>query len=508
MGVGNVDADATLEIVTSSYGGYGYVLDGISGTVQWTYINHFGAIVRLRDLDGDNMDEIIGASPWSNITVFDADVKTPAWEITSSYDIDALEIFDTDHDGIPEILYGDNQWGSIHAVDIQSKADKWHVNNPQHGVSGIAMGDVDHDGELEILWGAGGSSSGANFIFIANPLTKVIEWKSTDLHNVSPIAVDDVDGDGLVEFLMTSFSINSNIGNGIIQIFNALDHNFEQKVISGDARVVRTGDVDGDGKKEIVLITGFYYSGIIQIYDGETFALERQSAIERDYSFTTIAIGDVDNDGKVEIVAGLGPGYLIVYDGATLAEEWRSVNMGSPWGSIYDIKITDLDKDNQPDIVATISENRLIVYDGATHVLKLLQQCPAMALDIADVDSDGFPEILVGRIDGKIDVYDGVTFDVENSVITFANESVLALQVADLDGQGDAEWLIANNGMLSIFQGIDDGSGLIWRSEYLGNDPGYSNNIAVKDVDSNGYPDIFIGSFSENFQFEFMGIDK
>ncbi|MFA6011124.1 MAG: FG-GAP-like repeat-containing protein [Desulfobacteraceae bacterium] len=508
MAVGNVDTDATLEIVTSAYGGNGYVLDGISGTVQWTYINSFGAIVRLGDLDGDNMDEIIGASPWSNITVFDADVKTPAWEITSSHDIGALEIFDTDHDGIPEILYCDNQWGSVHAVDIQSKTDKWYVHNPEYGVSGIAMGDVDHDGELEILWGS-------DFLFIANPQTNVIEWKNNDLYGVSPVAVDDIDGDGLVEFLMVSFSSNSGYDSGIIQIFNALDHNVELQAVlqssdwNGDRRVIRTGDVDGDGKKEIVLITANYYDGFIQIYDGETLALERQSAIDNDDSFTTMAIGDVDNDGKVEIVAGSGQAYLVVYDGSTLEEEWRSVNMGSSWDSIiYDIKITDLDKDSHPDIVATITENRLIVYDGVTHVLKLLQQCPAMALDVADVDSDGFPEILVGRSDGMIDIYDGVTFDVENSVSTFTYGSVQALRVADLDGQGAAEWLIANGGMLSILQGQGDGSGLIWRSEYLGSNPGYRNHIAVNDIDNNGFPDIFIGSYTENYQFEFVGIDK
>lgn len=521
MAVGNVDADATLEIVTSTYGGNGYVLDGISGTVQWTYINSFGAIVRLGNLDGDNMEEIIGASSWEKITVFDADVKTPAWEITTDHDIGSLEIMDTDHDSVPEILYGDGQWGSVHAVDIQSKTDKWHVDNPEHGVSGIAMGDVDHDGESEVIWGAGGSSTGPDFLYIANPLTHINEWNNADLGGLSPLAVDDLDGNGAAEFIMVTFFSNSDYDNGIIHIFSAIDHKLKHQALitptdwMGESRVVRTGDVDGDGKTEIVVSTGALYNGLIQTYDGTTYALKKQSAGYDGNYFSAIAIGDVDNDGKVEIVAGQGREhtgakgvYLIVFDGATLEEKWKSVDMGSYWGSVYDIKIADLDKDNHSDIVASMNGNRLVVYDGVNHNLKLLKLCPATALDFTDADNDGFLEILVGRSDGMIDVYDGVTFDVENSVSTFANDSVQALRVADLDGQGDAEWLIANGGMLSILQDIDDGSGLIWRSEYLGSNPGYRNHIAVNDVDNNGYPDIFIGSYSEIFQFEFMGIDK
>ncbi|HXE96939.1 MAG TPA: FG-GAP-like repeat-containing protein, partial [Dongiaceae bacterium] len=84
IAVGNVDSDAAPEIVTTTYGGKGYVLNGLTGAVKWSYINSFGSIVRLADLDGDGKQEIIGASSWGKITISDAALQSPVWEIPTS----------------------------------------------------------------------------------------------------------------------------------------------------------------------------------------------------------------------------------------------------------------------------------------------------------------------------------------------------------------------------------------------------------------------------------------
>jgi hypothetical protein len=210
----------------------------------------------------------------------------------------------------------------------------------------------------------------------------------------------------------------------------------------------------------------------------------------------------VDNDGKTEIVAadnGGGQGvHLVVFDGATMLEKWRSVDLSASYGSVYDIKLADLDMDGHQDIIVSLTDNRLIVFDGLNHIMKLMVESPARAIEVADVDGDGFLEILVGRNDGKIDVYDGVTFAIRKTVFTFATTAIDALKVVDLDGDGKKEWLIASNGVLSIL----DGKGLKWRSNNLGPNLGRNNSIAVKDVDGDGHLDIFIGSDPVLYQFE------
>jgi hypothetical protein len=517
LAIGNVDTDPSLEIVTTTYSGKGYVVNGLSGAIKWEYNNSFGAMVRLADLDGDTMKEIIGASPWNKITIFDADLKSPSWEIPADHDIAAVLVTDSDGDGVPDIIYGDGQWGKIHAIDVRTRLEKWSVENPEHGVSGIALGDVDQDGVSELIWGAGGSSSGPDFLFIANPLTASIKWKNMDISGLSPLSVDDIDGDGKQDIVMVSQSSNSGYDEGIVHIFSTETHILiYQESLGimdwmGDSRTVKIGDVDGDGKKEFVVTTANVYDGIVRVYDGTTRAVKRDSAGYNGNFFSALAIGDVDNDGHVEIVAGQGREhtgatgvYLIVFDGATLQEKWRSVDLGDYWGAVYDIKLADLDKDGHPEIIASMKDDQLKVFDGVNHILKLSTDSPSRAIDIADVDGDGFSEIIAGRTDGKIDVYNGVTFDIKKTVSTYGITPVDALIVKNLDAQGAWEWIVSSGGFLSILQGPDEGSGLIWRSQNLGTNSGKNNHLSVMDVDGNGHPDIFIGSDTDIFQFEFI----
>ncbi|MBU5638326.1 VCBS repeat-containing protein [Geomonas sp. Red69] len=513
LAVGNVDADAALEIVTTTYGGKGYVIDGVTKAISWEYLNGFGSKVALGDLDGDGMLEIVGASSWYKITVFDADRSTPVWEIATSLDIAALLVADADGDGIPEIVYGDGQWGEVHAVDARTRTERWAVANPQHGVSGLALSDLDRDGKKELLWGAGGSSTGADYLYVADPLTGTLKWQSVHIDGpLSAVAVGDVDDDGEDEIVMVSFESESGYAEGVIHIFNARSHalEFRQKLGITDwmgVRSVKIGDVDGDGKTEFVVATGNIYDGVIRVYNGATHLLKKQSAGYNGNFFTALAIGDVDGDGKVEIVAGQGiehtgatGSYLLVLDGATLAEKWRSVDTGASWSGIYDVKLADLNGDGVKEIIASCSgTSRLMVYDGVSHDLKLLIQHPARALEVADVDGNGTKELLVGRNDGKVDVFSGATLQLERTVNTTSTAPVDALQVADLAGDGSLEWLVASGGVLTV---LDGAGGLKWKSGDLSANLGWYNHMGVKDCDGDGKKEIYLGSNLSLYQFK------
>lgn len=513
IAVGNVDADAALEIVTTTYGGQGYVIDGMTKAITWAYLNGFGSKVELGDLDGDGMLEIVGASSWYKITVFDADRNTPTWEISTDLDIDALVVADTDGDGIPEIVYGDGQWGKVHAVDTRTRADKWAISNPEHGVSGLTISDVDLDGKKEVLWGAGGSSSGPDFLYVADPATGTIKWQSTHIDGpLSAVAVGDVDDDGEDEIVMVSFESESGYAEGVIHIFEARTHalEFRQKLGLMDwmgVRSVKIGDVDGDGKTEFVVTTGNVYDGVIRVYDGATHLLKKQSAGYNGNFFTALAIGDIDGDGNVEIVAGQGiehtgatGSYILVFDGATLQEKWRSVDTGASWSGIYDIKLADLNGDGHKEIIASSSgTEKLMIYDGVNHDLRLLISNPARALETGDVDGDGVQELLVGRNDGKVDVFSGDTLLLKRTVSTWSSAAVDAVKVADLSGDGRLGWLIASGGVLGVLGG--DGT-LRWISGDLAANLASYNHIGVKDCNGDGKKEVYLGSSLSLYEFE------
>ena len=72
-----------------------------------------------------------------------------------------------------------------------------------------------------------------------------------------------------------------------------------------EVQTVLIGDVDDDGHTEFVIATDSLYNGVIQIYDGATHSLERQSQnIYSGASFTAMALGDVNSDGHTEVVVG------------------------------------------------------------------------------------------------------------------------------------------------------------------------------------------------------------
>jgi hypothetical protein len=513
LAIGNLDADPALEIVATANGGRGYVVDASSRTVEWEYVTGFGAQVALGDLDGDGMQEIVGAAAWYKITVFDADRRTPVWEIPTDLDIGALLVADTDGDGVPEILYGDGQWGEIHAVGAETRTERWSVSNPEHGVSGLALGDADGDGEDEVLWGAGGTSTGEDHLFIADPSIGAIEWQNVHLDGpLSPVAVGDVDDDGEDEIVMVSFKSNSGYDEGVVHIFDARSHALEYREPLGimdwmGVRSVAIGDVDGDGVTEYVVTTGNLYTGVIRVYDGTTHALKKESAGYDGNYFSALAVGDVDGDGSVEIVAGQGREhtgatgtYLIVFNGATLEEKWRSVDLGSIWGSVYDIELADLNGDGRMDIAASLSGDRLIVYDAENHDLLLLAERAAHALEVADLDGDGAPELLVGRDDGQIDVLDGVTFEVKETVSTYGSAPIDALRVSDLDSDGSGEWLATRGGGLVVLGGEDHG--IRWKSHDLSENLGLYNHLAIRDTDGDGRKEVFLGDDLALYQFE------
>ncbi len=512
LAIGNVDADPAPEIVSAS----GYVLDGAAHTMEWPYAGSegFGRRVRLGDIDGDGMAEIIGAASWYKVTAFDADIHSPKWEIPTSHDIGALNVSDINGDSIPEVLFGDGQWGAIHCYDALTQTQKWAINNPEHGVTDIAVGDVNNDGTLEIMWGAGATSTGPDYLYVADTVSHAIEWQNVHLDGpLSAVDVGDVDDDGRLDIVMVSDQSQSGYADGIIHIFDAATHALKWRSTDlpgitawSGVSSVKIGDVDGDGQTEFVITTADLYDGLFQVYDGRTRALERQSAKYSGASFTALALGDVDNDGKTEIVVGQkrehtgATGvYLIVFDGATAAEEWKSVGLDTYWGYVYDIKLADTDRDGHVEMFASVAGEKMYAFDGVTHQQDWFISLPANAIETSDVDSDSTVEVLVGKSDGAIDVYDGVTFAPETS-FTLSTGSIAGLRLGDIDQNGKVEWLISAADQLSIFNGAT--KELLWQSDDLGSSLANLNQIAVKNLDSDANQEVVLGSVYALYQFE------
>ncbi len=490
--VGNVDNDSANEIILAS----GRVLefDGLNTVVEWDYsVSGFGAHIELVDVNADGINDIVGAETWYYLTTFDANLQSPVWQIRTSHDIGALTVSDVNGDGAKEILYGDAQWGSIHALDAQSGLELWRIANPDHGTTNIAVVDSDSDGAIEVIWGAGASSTGADHLYVHDVASLAREFVSTHIDPpFHAVTLGDVDGDGVKEIVFVSFESNSGYDDGVLFIYDsgtyALEYQSSTTLFGGLAFTgvhdVAVGDVDDDGQAEIVIGTDRLYDGAIYVIDGVTRTIENTYIYDSGSPIYAVAIADVDNDGATEIIAGGGtqntgsPGtFAYVINGSTGAVEWKSVNLGvNFWDDIYALETADVDGDGVLEIVTTI--DYLYVIDGVTHTQWQSAQGGYYGLGFADTDGDGINEIITGTVSGQIQAINGTTY-AATPLATVCGSTVNSIHGGQ-SGTLTGTLQFACTDRIGNFD-LNSGS-IAWQSPVLGGSVGYQNNLSVIDI--------------------------
>jgi hypothetical protein len=204
----------------------------------------------------------------------------------------------------------------------------WDAYNVTGGGVHVAVGDVDGDGLDEIVMGLG--TGGGGWIAIVDDgvhgyaLLKWIQvgWDAYNVSNgeVFP-AVGDIDGDGRAE-IIAGLGTGS---QGWIEIFGNASTGFQHMAwrqvawpaynAADGTTHPAVGDLDGDGKAEIVLGLGSGGGGWIEVIQSSAGDYSHGSWLQvnwPDYNAsngtTYPAVGDIDGDGRAEIVIGLGQG--------------------------------------------------------------------------------------------------------------------------------------------------------------------------------------------------------
>ena len=375
---GQMDNDPALEIATTD----GNVIDAATHTVQWTRTGGFGFRVKLAPFPGETYQQLIAAEAWDHIYSYDVGRQLPRWSI-ENFNTDTIEVADVDHDGVPELIIGDAQFGSVHVHDLLTQTLKWEVVNNDSGVTNVAVGDVDGDGMAEMLWGAGANTTGADYLYVVDTGgSHAVEWKSVDLEGpfVGP-AIGDLDGDGQNELVVCSRSSDADYGSGRILVFDLATLNLRgiSDGIVGNLSWTGTNDlklrdIDGDGHAEILIAADYLYDGAIEIYNfdaNNAFHLKWNNASRPSGSpFYFVDAADVDNDCTTEIIAANGTAvYIFDYPGND--DPWRSVSLASLATGLI---VEDLDHNGTKEFAALVQTGELYTWDGPSRLLKNLRQ--------------------------------------------------------------------------------------------------------------------------------------
>ena len=389
VAVGQMDNDPALEIAV----GNGKVVDSSTHKVQWNYKDGFGHILRLAPLPGKTYQQLVAAEEWNYVYSYDVAQKLPRWSIHTQLNIDGLAIANVTGDSQPEVLVGDGQFGSIHIYDLITQSELDSIPNPDAGITDIVVADVNHDGAPEVLWGAGQNDTGPDHLYVASASgDHTIQYQSPDLEGpfLGPV-IGDLDGDGKPELVVCSTYSDAGYSSGRILVFDLATLSLraisppvaDNGAFTGE-HDLKLCDLEGDGRKEVVIAGDKFYDGLIEIYGfdtSNTFTLKWSNTdMPQGSPFNRVAVTDLDGDGVPEIIgvnsvadSGSDGVYLYIYDYPATDNPFRSVALASD-SFDPDLVVQDLNNDGSKEIAVLIPSDKLYTFDGPSRQLEGLVQ--------------------------------------------------------------------------------------------------------------------------------------
>lgn len=281
------------------------------------------------------------------------------------------------------------------------------ISNPAasgFGRSVAFVGDVTDDGVPELLVGSDGEGA---FLYQGTNGGLIRSFPNNTgntYFGVYVAALGDVTGDGLAEVAIGSRGIG---GPAITHVHSAVDGTLIHDIPVAGFGLARIADLDGDGFPELGITDEDY----AYVYSGATGTLLHGPAPGSVVRLNRIAdAGDVDGDGKTDIVTGnwswfnKPPGEVLVRSGADFTVLPGHSHQGSHDGDLFGFRVAgggDVDGDTVPDILATTAGApphyaRLISGAGGA----LIREFPTDGLEgagfLGDLDADGLDDFVLG----------------------------------------------------------------------------------------------------------------
>jgi len=291
--------------------------------------------------------------------------------------------------------------GTLSAPQVLSLNTVWNCG----AINALALGDFNGDGRMDVAVSSIFCDTGILFQQADGQLSSTAFRLG---YATSSLAAADLDGDGRTDLVGVGNSAEAYVW------IQGADGRFglpQRPGLFSAARQVVVGDVNGDGRPDLVVtMQGSSGLDVAVLLNQRTFFSAPQYLTTRSpWGATAVALGDLNGDGRTDIVVTAGgnsPTSIVVWYQAADG----SLGAATPVAT-YDIPtevaVADVDGDGRADVVVT--------HAGWSAVGVYLQQAGGTlaaevryvadvnggnrSLAVADVNRDGRPDILVeGRL--------------------------------------------------------------------------------------------------------------
>lgn len=412
-------------------------------TVKWHYNLKdvsFGQTSAM-DVDGDGKLELIFSTYWndSNVYCLNAENGTLKWKHRQPgpsggcNDAGPL-IFDPFGNGNYKVVIPGSCMDTTFCVDADSGYVQWKTITGG-GDSPPSMADVNGDGQPEVLHGTFYGD-----VYCLNGRTGAVVWTQTvDANAAIESEPTVVKNNGETDFACATwdFTYDSNR----IACYRASDHSLKWQhathnlLYHGPA----TGDIDRDGRKELVIGDYDGYLYCLKADDGTLMWKDSVSKQSGGYIGAPVTLADLNNDGYLDII--YMDGNMVRVVNRNDSTEWTY----SPPGDFTNFRgavVADVNNDNIKDVTFCTNYGTILSLDGVTGNV------------IRSFDFNAYAHNILGDTSS--------IFEVDNAPIIadFDNDGVLDLFIIGGRGRSDSTTYQDNGYALCLNWGT--GKGPAW----------------------------------------------
>ncbi|VVB97701.1 Uncharacterised protein [uncultured archaeon] len=338
----------------------------------------------------------------------------------------------------------------------------WQTNLSSTNLLWPAVGDLNGDGIKDVITGTN------TRIYALNGANGQTIW-TYDFGSIWGLTwptVKDVDGDGKIEVMVGLAETSSRTSPGKVIVLNNQGQVKWMYNLSVPPQEIAADDIDGDGKTEVIFglgAPGPYGSvpGYVYVVNGTNGSFLWSFAGHNGHQMSRVMTGDLNGDGIKEIIAGdwgwESPGsYVYAINGVTHNTIW------SYWADtdVFPITVEDMNNDNKPDLIFShnTGTSTISVINGAdgTRMWGYSQSGYAFWSVAGDINGAGKKEVISRHStpsNAVLRIFNGTTGSILWSYTSSDNEYGYP-SISDVNSDGVNE-VIAAFYNLTVFRGSD-----------------------------------------------------